>query len=65
MKVFNLENLPKGLNQKSLKSCECIVIATFEEWQMICDAVESASKSSPKKKKLQQLHKSLGYLAIY
>lgn len=62
MKVFNLENLPKG---KPAKYCECVVIATFEEWQMICDAVEAATKSSPKKKKLKQLHDALGFLAIY
>lgn len=62
MKIFNLENPPKS---KPAASTECVVIATFEEWQMICEAVEAAAKASPRKKKLAQLNETLEYLAIY
>lgn len=62
MKIFNLENATKS---RPAKTVECVVIATWEEWQIICEAVEQAAKASPKKKKLAALNDALGYLAVY
>lgn len=62
MKIFNLENPPKD---KPAISCECVVIATFEEWQIVCEAVEATAKLSPRKKKLAKLNDELQNLSVY
>ena len=43
MKIFNLENAPKG---KPAAKTECVVIATWEEWQEIMRAVSAQVKAS-------------------
>lgn len=65
MKIFNLENIPKGTTAKTAKSLEAVGIATFEEWRMICDAVEAMSIANPKLKKLRKLNNDLGHLAVH
>jgi hypothetical protein len=63
VKIFNLENSPKG---KPANKTECIVIGTFEEWQEIMTAIESYSKANPRKAKIRKIVAEFeDHLAVY
>jgi hypothetical protein len=63
VKIFNLENALKG---KPASKCECVVIATWEEWHEVVEAVAAQSKANPRKKKLKAVSDALAdYLAVY
>lgn len=63
MKIFNLENAPKG---KPAAKCECVVIGVWEEWELVHKAVEAYAKAHPKMKRLQQVKQDLGdHLAVF
>lgn len=63
MKIFNLDNAPKG--QPAAKT-ECIVIATWEEWQEIVKAIDDRVAANPRGKKLKKIQETINdHLAVY
>lgn len=63
MKIFNLENAPKG---RSASKTECIVIGTWDEWSEILKAIDDRVTANPKLKNLKRIKDEFdAHLAVF